>query len=111
MILSLLACDPSVPVGNDDTGTIADNGFTFVVGTTDYASGVLTRVDVGGNAIATDVMTVAADVAVEVQDDDVFVLGRSSENTVRMYEGLELDRKSTRLNSSHSSVSRMPSSA
>ena len=33
------------------------------------------------------------------------------EGSASLLEGIELDRKSTRLNSSHSSVSRMPSSA
>lgn len=87
----LLACDPSVPSNADDSGVAGENGFTFLVGTTDYASGVLSRIDVGDSTSVIDLMPVAADVAVEVQGDDTFVLGRSSENTVRMYAGLELD--------------------
>ena len=42
-------------------------------------------------------------------DDDVEIM--ESMRTVLESKGYEIDRKSTRLNSSHSSVSRMPSSA
>ena len=37
--------------------------------------------------------------------------GPDADDVTRMIDGRELDRKSTRLNSSHTDISRMPSSA
>ena len=44
-------------------------------------------------------------ISLEKMDSDIFM------NVMNKYIAIHLDRKSTRLNSSHSSVSRMPSSA
>ena len=42
---------------------------------------------------------------------DNYIKEKSKEATIKLYRDWETDRKSTRLNSSHRSLSRMPSSA
>ena len=55
---------------------------------------------------------------IAIIDDDIHigdmlreVLVQEGYSVLRAYSGTEADRKSTRLNSSHKTVSRMPSSA
>ena len=56
-----------------------------------------------------------SDFTMNIKDKEFIVLvgpsGCGKSTTLRMIAGLEEDRKSTRLNSSHPSSSRMPSSA
>ncbi|MFN7142866.1 MAG: hypothetical protein ACK4YP_03755 [Myxococcota bacterium] len=94
LLALLLACEPSVPedTGTPDTGDTADAGddgrpsYTLVVATvaSDYSAGQLATVRAHGE-VTDALLPTTSDPVVEVQGDRVFLLDRSSENTVRMY--------------------------
>ncbi len=90
ILLSFLACIPKVPDSDstktpteDDSGPVA--GAQLAIATTDYQTGALALWDDGTGQLSDSVLLTSADNAVAAADGKLFVLGRSSENTVRMY--------------------------
>ncbi|HNC98341.1 MAG TPA: hypothetical protein PLA94_08460 [Myxococcota bacterium] len=95
-LLLLLACVPHVqdsdstktPDG-DDSGPAS--GAQLAIATTDYQTGALALWDSGTGVLSDSVLLTSSDNAVAAADGKLFVMGRSSENTVRMY-GDDLDQ-------------------
>lgn len=99
----LLACtgkdtdDTSTPDDTADTGDTTDTGDTadtgdtgmgadweLVVTTTDYTTGALARVD-SAKVLHDSLAVISSDAAVQVQDGEVYLLSRSSQNAVSVY--------------------------
>lgn len=90
LLLLLAACEPSASKDDtaaDDTGDPAAADYTLVLATvaSDFSAGQLATVASGG-AVTDAIFPTTTDPAVEVDGDRVFLLDRSSENTVRMYD-------------------------
>jgi hypothetical protein len=87
MIL-LLACagDPTT----DDTAVVIDNVIAVATTAADYSAGQLALVDWESGAVRDAVLPTASDVNVTMDAGRLFVLERSVENTVRMYDPADL---------------------
>lgn len=87
-LLLVLACVPRV---EDSTKTPAEDdsgptsGEQLAIATTDYQTGALALWDNGTEILSDSVLLTSSDNAVASSAGKLFVLGRSSENTVRMY--------------------------
>jgi hypothetical protein len=69
-----------------DTDTDTDPSAYTVVGTTsDYTSGSVATIDAQTGALSDSLVTLGGDAIAVALDSTVYVLGRSSENTVRAY--------------------------
>ena len=97
-LLALGACVPtakdSLPdesaTGDTGTGLTDDTGggpasTTLYVGTTDYEVGALASVNLDDGALSDGLITIPPDHAIASSGGKLFVMGRSSENTVRVY--------------------------
>jgi hypothetical protein len=89
MILILAACIPvvkeSVPSTDPPDDSDAAETYSLYLATTDYQVGSLAVYDVARDGMSDSVLLTAADNAVSASGDTLFVLGRSSEDTVRLY--------------------------
>lgn len=95
--LSLFACAPTSDAAPDDsavddtavddTAAAANTDALLVVATvaSDYSTGQLATVNVVTGAVTDALLPTTSDPIVETDDGYVFLLDRSSENTVRMY--------------------------
>lgn len=75
----------------NDSGETGETGgppahWQLVVTTTDYTTGALATIDEDGT-VTDNVLAISSDAAVVADHDTVYVLNRSSENTVQVYEG------------------------
>ena len=87
-LLFFLGCVPQVQdstktPGGDDSGPAS--GAQLAIATTDYQTGALALWDNGTKVLSDSVLLTSSDNAVASASRKLFVLGRSSENTVRMY--------------------------
>lgn len=90
-LLALLALACTAPSDRaDDTGAVDtdDGAYTLVVATvaSDYSTGQVATLDVTTGVVADALFPTTSDPIVEVDGGRVFLLDRSAENTVRMYE-------------------------
>lgn len=90
LLLLLAACEPSASTDDtatNDTGPVPDTDYTLVVATvaSDFSAGQLATVASTG-ALTDAILPTTTDPVVETDGDRVFLLDRSSENTVRMYD-------------------------
>lgn len=101
-LLLLLGC----PSAETDTSKIDDSGvdtadtadtadtdtnteYSVAVSTTDYSAGALAMVGPDGT-LTDSVLSIGSDIALRHEGDTLYILDRTSENTIRVYEDLDL---------------------
>jgi len=85
LTMGLLGCDGKIGLGLDDTGS--SSGSAAVIGTVsgDYAVGALATVGLDDWAVSDSLATISADPQVIAAGGDLVVLGRGTEDSVRVY--------------------------
>jgi hypothetical protein len=95
MITLLFACVPEVKESADSSSSTDDSSqdsepipdsYQLLIGTTDYSTGVLASLEWPDGSLKDGITALSSDNAVSTSGELGFVLGRSSENTVRVYE-------------------------
>lgn len=90
MIFLLLACIPSVKESGTtpeptSTSKTTPESYTLFMATTDYQVGALASYDVAHKQLSDSLLLTSSDNSVATDGDLLFVMGRSSEDTVRVY--------------------------
>lgn len=89
MMLILLACVPHVADSSEDSKTSNTEppiaGQTLFIATTDYSVGMLASLDLATDTLSDGLLATGGDPALSKGDDWLFLMERSTENTLRAY--------------------------